>query len=214
MIDRNIYNQMKKKYWKIASWAVWCPQIDRAKSNMDNMDWAKDEDALCRILNRKFVFVGLNLSESYDPKTKIAWVNFHSGNSDGNSFKLRYALKDTPFWGAYMTDIIKVIRDKDSHKIVPAIKTKSTEVFSAIKNDHAVLERNIKKFEEEIALLGGQPVIVAFGDKAYKFLKPLEGKYKIEKLPHYSSPWKNIPKEQYREIVLETLKAYMQRSKK
>ena len=216
MLDRKIYNRMKKKYRKVASWAVWCDQIDKPTSNMGNMEWEKDEDALCRKLNPNFVFVGLNKSKRPKEESNIEgpWANFHSGYSNGNSFKLRYALKGTPFWGAYMTDIIKVIRDKDSNRIVPAINTNSQEICSAIKNDPVVRERNIKKFEEEIALLGGQPVIVAFGDKAYKFLKPLEGKYKIEKLPHYSPRWKNISKEEYREIVLETLKAYMRRGKK
>lgn len=221
MLDKKTYELMKKKYGRVGSWAVWDDQLDTPKSNMGNMAWADDEAKLCRILNPKFVFVGLNKSKrpnknskDENSNTKIPWKNFHSGYSNGNSFKLRYALKGSPFWGAYMTDIIKIIRDKDSNKFVPAINTNSQEILSAIKKDNTILERNIKKFKEEIARLGDNPVLVALGDKAYKFLKPLEGKYKIEKLPHYSSQWKNIPKEQYREIVLDTLKAYTSGAKK
>ena len=221
MLDKTIYRLMKRKYSDVGSWAVWDEQLDKLKSNMGNMAWAKDEEKLCSELNPNFVFVGLNKSkrpkeksEDENSNAKIPWKNFHSGYSGGNSFKLRYALKGTPFWGAYMTDIIKVVRDNDSNKFVPAINTNSEEMLAAIKKDITILERNIKKFKEEISLLGGNPVIVALGDKAHKLLKSLEGKYKIEKLPHYSPRWKNIPKEEYREIVLETLKAYASKAKK
>ena len=65
---------MKKKYGKVASWAVWCPQTDKKapKSNMGNMAWAKDEEKLCSELNSNFVFVELNKSKR--PKSvKFDW---------------------------------------------------------------------------------------------------------------------------------------------
>lgn len=40
MLDRKTYKLMKRKYGDDASWAVWCPQLDKAKSNMGNMEWA------------------------------------------------------------------------------------------------------------------------------------------------------------------------------
>ena len=95
--------------------------------------------------------------------------------------------------------------------LVQAIKTNSKKLVPKL--NKVTIERNRKKFEAELSLLGGNPVLVAFGNDAYKFIKPLEGKYKIEKLPHYSSR-DNIPKEEYREIVLETLKPYGKESKK
>lgn len=197
MLDRKTYKLMKKKYGGVGSWAVWCPQTDKnaPKSNMGNMDWAKDEDSLCSILNPGFVFVGLNLSDSHGKYSdaNTPWVNFHSGNPHGNSFKLRFALKDTQFWGAYMTDLIKVVKETDSKKVV-----------SKLKKDKALLERNIKNFEREISHLGGKPVLIALGKAVYKFLKPLEleGKYAVKELPHYSS---RINKEQYRAEVSKTL---------
>ncbi len=114
MLDRKTYKLMKKKYGGVGSWAVWCPQTDKnaPKSNMGNMDWTKNEDGLCSVLNPEFVFVGLNLSDSHGKYSdaNTPWVNFHSGNPHGNSFKLRFALKDTQFWGAYMTDLIKGVK--------------------------------------------------------------------------------------------------------
>lgn len=197
MLDRKTYKLMKKKYGGVGSWAVWCPQTDKnaPKSNMGNMEWAKDEDSLCSILNPGFVFVGLNLSDSHGKYSdaNTPWVNFHSGNPHGNSFKLRFALKDTSFWGAYMTDLIKGVKETDSKKVV-----------SKLKKDSALLERNLKEFEREISHLGGKPVLIALGKAVYKFLMPLEleGKYVVKELPHYSS---RINKERYRAEVSKTL---------
>lgn len=197
MLDKKTYKLMKKKYGGVGSWAVWCTQTDKGKpkSNMGNMDWTKDEDSLCSILNPGFVFVGLNLSDSHGKYSdaKTPWVNFHSGNPHGNSFKLRFALKDTSFWGAYMTDLIKGVKETDSKKVV-----------SKLKKDSALLEHNMKEFEREISHLGGKPVLIALGKAVYKFLMPLEleGKYVVKELPHYSS---RINKEQYRVEVSKTL---------
>ena len=128
------------------------------------------------------------------------WVNFHSGNPHGNSFKPRFALKDTSFWGAYMTDLIKGVKETDSKKVV-----------SKLKKDSALLERNMKEFEREISHLGGKPVLVALGKAVGKFLKPLEleGKYVVKELPHYSS---RINKEQYRAEVSKTIGKYINKT--
>ena len=198
MLDKKTYKLMKKKYGGVGSWAVWCTQTDKGKpkSNMGNMDWTKDEDGLCSVLNPEFVFVGLNLSDSHGKYSdaNTPWVNFHSGNPHGNSFKLRFALKDTSFWGAYMTDLIKGVKETDSKKVV-----------SKLKKDSALLERNLKEFEREISYLGGKPVLIALGKAVYKFLKSLEleGKYVVKELPHYSS---RINKEQYRAEFSKTLR--------
>ena len=204
MLDRKTYNLMKKKYGDVGSWAVWCPQTDKKapKSNMGNMDWTKGEDGLCSVLNPEFVFVGLNLSDSHGKYSdaNTPWVNFHSGNPHGNSFKLRFALKDTSFWGAYMTDLIKGVKETDSKKVV-----------SKLKKDSALLERNMKEFEREISHLGGKPVLVALGKAVGKFLKPLEleGKYVVKELPHYSS---RINKEEYRAEVSKTIGKYINKT--
>ena len=204
MLDRKTYKLMKKKYGGVGSWAVWCPQTDKnaPKSNMGNMDWTKDEDGLCSVLNPEFVFVGLNLSDSHGKYSdaNTPWVNFHSGNPHGNSFKLRFALKDTSFWGAYMTDLIKGVKETDSKKVV-----------SKLKKDSALLEHNMKEFEREISHLGGKPVLVALGKAVGKFLKTLEleGKYVVKELPHYSS---RINKEQYRAEVLKTIGKYINKT--
>ena len=222
MIDRNIYNQMKKKYGKVASWAVWCDQLGKPKSNMGDMEWARDEKSLLPKLNPKFVLVGLNKSKRKKNKlqndndendnAKTLWKNFHSGNSRGHSYKLRYALKGTKLWGAYMTDIIKVVPGKDSNKDAHAVETNSKEIIRVIKKDRPTLERNIKKFESEISLLGVKPVLIALGKDVRNLFEYLKGKYDILELPHYS--YSKINKEQYRVKVFKTLKEYTRGAKK
>lgn len=207
MLDKTIYRLMKRKYSDVGSWAVWDDQLDKPKSNMGNMAWAKDEEKLCSELNPNFVFVGLNKSKRPDENLKdensnarIPWKNFHSGNSRSHSYKLRYALKGTTFWGAYMTDLLKDVEKTDSKKVV-----------SRFKKDKAALEKQIKDFEREISHLGGKPVLVALGKAVGKFLKPLEleGKYVVKELPHYSS---RINKEEYRAEVSKTIGKYINKT--
>ena len=223
MLDRKTYKLMMKKYGGVGSWAVWCPQTDKdaPKSNMGNMEWAEDEGKLCFELNPNFVFVGLNKSKrrnqskspEKDSDTKPAWKNFHSGTSHGNSFKIRYALTGTPFWGAYMTDLIKQMPDdENAKKVVKAIETKSKDVVCRLKKNKALLERNLKNFEREISHLGGKPVLIALGDDVFDFLQLFNGKYKILPLTHYS--YTGINKEQYRDEVMKILRKYRRWAKK
>ena len=199
MLDRKIYNLMKRKYGDVGSWAVWCPQTDKnaPKSNMGNMEWAEDEDKLCEKLTPNIVFVGLNKSKRSKEKANIKtpWNNFHSGNSRSHSYKLRYALAGTSFEGAYMTDLFKDVEETDSKKVV-----------SIFKKDKAALEKQIKDFEREISHLGGKPVLIALGDAVFGFLQLFDDKYKILPLTHYSYTGTN--KEQYRDKVRKISRKY------
>ena len=186
MIDRKTYNLMKK-YGDDASWAVWSSQTEKGKpkSNMGDMEWARDEKSLLPKLNPKFVLVGLNKSKRKKNKrqndndendnVKTLWKNFHSGNSRGHSYKLRYALKGTKFWGAYMTDLLKGVKGTNSKKVMLKFRKNKT-----------ALAKQMKDFESEVSLLGGKPVLVALGKDVFSFLQPLKNKYKILPLTHYS----------------------------
>lgn len=124
MINQSNYNELKERYWNVSSWTIWSQPIDsQPKSNMGSLDVFDDPDLLNK-LNTKFVFVGLNGSGKhdgfYDPNKP--WHNYHSDNPRGNDFKLRYALNATPFWGSYITDIIKDYVEVDSGKVVKYTK--------------------------------------------------------------------------------------------
>jgi hypothetical protein len=139
------------------------------------------------ILKNNVVMVGLNISRSFSE----AFRNFHDPNPRANDFKIRYAFENTEYYGAYMTDIIKgfeMINSKD--------------VLKYLKENPAVIKRNVDRFREELRdLESREPIILAFGVTAYKIIKNELKQWEYSKLvmlTHYSH---QISKEKYREKV-------------
>ena len=180
---------IKEKYGLLASWAVWAEVGDSPKSNMGDLS-IFDDPSIIDSLNENIVFVGLNISRG---SIKIPLANFHDPSPRATDFKTRFALKSTPYWGGYMTDIIKNYDEIDSGKIP-----------SFLKDNPKVETENIKAFEEELADLESQdPLIAAFGGLAFKILKRnFEDKYRILPLPHYAN---YESKEKYRTKVINVL---------
>ena len=125
-------------------------------------------------------------------ETKV-FVNFHNKCTKSQDFKIRYAFRETEFYGAYMTDIIKNFEEKISENVSSYLK----------KNKEFEL-KNIKLFEQEIIdLKCSDPLIIAFGNITYNILnKHLGQKYRIKKVMHFSQ---QISKENYKTIVWKTL---------
>jgi len=48
--------------------------------------------------------------------------NFHPDYSTAHDYKLRYALKETPLWGAYIKDIINAFEQKASEKLMSYLR--------------------------------------------------------------------------------------------
>ena len=195
MLEREKYELMKQKYSHVGSWAIWGLQGAKPKSNTDNMSWVRDPDLLLKI-NTGYVFVGLNWSRgdiSYGGQ--IPWANFHSGSPHQNDFKLRYALRETKYWGSYITDVIKLYSEPDSSK-----------VKTYIRQHPEVVEENIKEFVDEITILGENNTLIALGNDVYDILnKWLGNDYRIIKIMHYSN---HISKEEYKDCIMETLSSY------
>ena len=170
MIEEKIYEELKSKYGKCSSWAVWADQGERPKSNTSDLS-IFDSDDVVNELNSDYVFVGLNVSRD---DCKEDWSNFHSPSPFQNDYKLRYAFKGTPFWGSYMTDVIKGYSDPDSKSVESILKSRDR------------VRRNIECLNKELDLLG-RPKIFAFGNTAYRLLtEHLSGHGDIIKLKHYS----------------------------
>ena len=153
-----------------------------------------EDPRLLEKLHNKFVLVGLNGSGKHDEFLEFnkAWYNFHSDYSYGHDYKMRYAFEGTPIWGSYITDIIKYYQEVDSGKVAKYVKS-----------NPSVHKENIDSFEEELTLLGGNPVLVALGGPTYTFLKEnLVSDYKIVRIKHYSY---TIGPEVYRKECLELL---------
>lgn len=193
MITLDKFNFIKDKYGYYASWAIWANQGERPKSNIGDLrvlDPAINE-TLLPILNPNVVFVGLNISKG-EIKTPLA--NFHSSYSRATDFKIRYAFKDSPFWGGYMTDIIKDLEEINSGKV---------EKF--LRENEEIERQNVDRFRQELMDIGtSEPTLIAFGNAAFKVLKRnLKNEFKILKIYHYAH---FMNKEDYRAHVWRVCK--------
>jgi len=186
-VSQDRLKDIKKECGDRASWALWKDKNEKGKEK-SNMGDTTIFDTSSDLLNPNIVFVGLNISK----KIEIPFANFHSTSPRANDYKIRYALKDTPLWGGYMTDIIKDYEEKASGT-----------VMKYVKNNPEFLQQNIKSFEEELQFIGSnQPIIIAFGNDCYDLLKKnLKCADKVYKISHYS--YTCITKEKLKEQIKE-----------
>ena len=196
MISKEVFEKMAKKYGDVGSWAVWEDVGDKPKSNMGAMnifDLDKNPNLL-NTLNNQVIMVGLNFSRPLIPSDPFK--NFHDLNPRAQDFKIRYAFKNTEYYGAWMTDVIKYKEEVDSNKLLKEIR-----------NDFNFIKENIESFRKELSELGAQrPLILAFGVETYKLLKAHlnTNEYScLVQLTHYSH---QISKENYKLNVEEQLK--------
>jgi len=194
MIDGQQFENIKRNHGSYASWAVWADASDKAKSNMGEISHFKNESVL-GFLKNNIVMVGLNLSSS-GPSSE-PFLNFHSRNPRANDFKIRYAFKDSLYYGAYMTDIIKT-----------RVEVVAKNVMRYLKEHPKAIEENLETFREEMQdLKATAPVILSFGKDTYSLLnKNLNrNEYsKLIRLTHYSH---RISKETYKETVFKEIES-------
>jgi hypothetical protein len=197
LITRERFELIRNRHGKYGSWAVWQSQVGgKPKSGMGEMGMFSDHrwEELLPLLRPNVLMVGLNFSRSLaDPQP---FRNFHDPSPRANDFKIRHAFVGTEFYGAYMTDVIKLFEEVDSK-----------EVIRHLRNNPDLIEENIRFFRHEISDLGAiRPTILAFGKDAYALLKsalePEEYGHLI-KLTHYSH---RIEKESYRREVWEQIR--------
>ena len=193
MITREKFDFVKKKYGPVASWAIWAHEDKEPKSNMGDLTVLDPEinKNLLSELNPNVVLVALNFSENVDHKP---FENFHAGGKF-QDYKTRYALRGSPAWGGYMTDIIKDYPEKESDRLVEYLKT-----------DKSIEQSNVEYFRQELRDIGVEkPKLIAFGNDVYDILKRNLPKFEIVKIPHYAH---FISKEKYREQVKTTLQNF------
>ena len=189
MITKEKFYFIKEKYGSVASWAIWAHEDEEPKSNMGDLTVLDPEinKNLLSELNPNVVLVALNFSEDVNHKP---FENFHAGGKF-QDYKTRYALRDSPYWGGYMTDIIKDYPEKESDKIAEYLKT-----------DKALEQSNIESFRQELRDIGAEkPTLVAFGNAVYDILKRNLPEFEIVKITHYAH---FVSKEKYREQVKQS----------
>ncbi len=191
MIDLQQFENIKYKHGSYASWAVWANASEKkSKSNMCDLS-VFDDASVLSLLRNDVVMVGLNFSVLRDaPKP---FFNFHG--KGGGAFKIRYAFNDSPYYGAYMTDIIKGQQEVDAKNMMQHLKANPEDV-----------PRNVDIFREELRdLRATAPIILAFGNDAHKLLCENLDKSeyrRLIKLTHYSY---RMSKEKYKEVVFKEI---------
>lgn len=195
MISRALYDKVEARYGSVASWAVWEPQGDRPKSNMGahNVFNLEKNRTLLDTLRNDTVMLGLNLSR--EVKAARTFSNFHDESPHANDFKIRYAFEGTPYYGSYMTDVLKNLVIPDSQ-----------DVRRYLSNNPALVEPHIAALVAEFADLECErPTLLAFGRDAYGLLADHLDKrlYRsLIRLTHYSH---QMNKEKYRVEVLSQI---------
>jgi hypothetical protein len=147
---------MKNRHGACASWAVWALPSGAPKSNMGDLQILDEHanPALLQTLDPGVVMVGLNISRRVPNEP---FRNFHDPSAAANDFKIRYAFRDTDFWGAYMTDVIKGLVQPVSGMLLKYLREKP-EVVS----DHLRVFRSGNSWTSGTPvpsswLLGAQP---------------------------------------------------------
>lgn len=195
MITRELFEKIEDANGSFASWAVWEPIGSKKKSNMgpNNILDPDINPQLLKTLNTNIVMVGLNFSREI--QNPMPFANFHDESRHAHDFKIRYAFMATPYYGAYMTDVLKDV-----------VELNSQDVDKVINNPES-LQKHIYTFEQELEFIeSNKPLILAFGKKAYNILKRHLNKTKYNQLiqiRHYSD---HIGEEEYKNKVMQQLK--------
>ena len=191
MITAEKFHKIRKEYGHYASWAVWADQGDSPKSNIADLSVldAEKNHTLLEVLNPEVIFIGLNISRPIESPLG----NFHDPRPSATDYKIRYALQNTPYWGGYMTDIIKDFEEKASGKMI-----------SYLRSNPEFEKENVKTLQSEIEVLSPKdPIIIAFGRDAEAIVnRHLKGSLRVYRIPHYAN---YVSKEKYRAQVLDVL---------
>jgi hypothetical protein len=177
-MDIEKFNFIKQKYGYLASWAIWKEQGNHPPmfniGDLSVLDPQQNPNLLSQ-LKPDVVFVGLNTSTDINDLGPFS--NFHSSSPHAQDYKIRFALKDTELWGAYMTDIIKDYPELHGQTVVNYLNANPD-----------VEEKNIDIFREELKDLGTEnPTIIAFGNAAHSILtRNLNNEFNIFQVTHYA----------------------------
>ncbi|MCG3136184.1 MAG: hypothetical protein HJJLKODD_00009 [Phycisphaerae bacterium] len=187
MITIEKYVEIRERFGHFSSWAIWADDGKNPKDNIDDMSVLNPDSnpSLLGTLHGNSILLGLNISRIIERP----YGNFHDSRPTATDFKIRYALRGTPLWGSYMTDVIKDFEEKTSGRLMSFLR--SNEDFE---------QNNIQKLREEIECLGfSNPVLVTFEKDAEKITRRnLCKEFIFVGIPHYAN---YFSKENYREKV-------------
>lgn len=182
MITKQQYETLKKEFGKVASFAVWKNDIDDLDffSRFDDFD-KEQQNAKLPDDSPIYVFVALNPAKTIGRD----FESFHCGKS--KDYLLRNCLKDTKFWGSYITDLFK---DKDlvtadrselNKKLKESPRHYEDAAMRALSREIEILETgNGKKYV----------VLIVVGKTTWNYFKQFENGLYLPRpaicVPHYS----------------------------
>jgi hypothetical protein len=146
---------------------------------------------LLETLRPDVVMLGLNRSRVF-PGT---FFNFHPDYPEAQDYKIRYAFTGIPYYGAYMTDLIKELYE-----------VKSGNLLQQLAENPSLVSENVQWLLEEFDdLKCPAPTVIAFGGNTHRLAKehvPSKHYSRLVRVTHYSH---YISKEAYRARVLAEL---------
>ena len=178
-VSDRVYSNIKKKWGHRTSWAVWADdEMLEGRPSTSNIEDTglfdkRTNPAILELCNPNFILLGLNCSNKIKLDT---FANFHSAK--GGDYKLRYALKNSPLWGAYMTDFFKDHSELSGKKALAYYKKNPLKV-----------QENVASLREEIRELEAQsPTIVCLGWGLYEtnYIQKNFPELSVIHIPHYA----------------------------
>jgi hypothetical protein len=200
-MDIQKFHAIKEKYGSFASWAVWGQEINKPKENVGDLSVFEniETSSLLSELKPNFILVALNPSRelvALNPSREgelVKFANFHSHSPNAQDYKLRFAVRGTPLWGAYITDAIKDYPELNSNNVKQHL------------SDNPECERrNIEALLNEVEdVCATNPIFFALGQAVHGILKRHLAEYhRVIKITHYSH---RISKEKYRQEIVGML---------
>ena len=197
MVKKEKYEKLKKEFGEYSSWAIWDDsKPEKPKSGVEGLSAFEEKNLskTLKLLNTDYILFGLNAAK-HEHFACEDWSSFHSSDiKKQQDYKIRYALKNTKLWGSYITDVFKGFPETDSKKLKEAVK-----------KDHQMLVKAKQDLKKELQIIGGDPILIAFGNDSYKYLKTICSDLEVKniiKIRHYSA-WGG--QEKYRSAIWEQL---------
>jgi len=194
-ISRTRFEQIKAKWGRYSSWAVWAPLQpgDRPTARVGDLS-VLDPDANPKLLDSlttDLVLLGLNASSR--EIASVPFRNFHDPSGDAKDYRLRFAVAGTDHEGAFVTDILEGLHQTDSGEV-----KRWTEANPILVREH------FERLDEKLQDLGSSdPLLAALGGQAFELARRHFGdSRRIIKLTHYSH---RMNLEDYREKFLAAI---------
>ena len=146
--DQSKFDELAAKYGWCSSWAVWDPAYPEDAAIIANH---------VAELKTSVVLVALNISR----EIRNDWQNFH-GHLGEHARKLMYAFNESPYRGAYMTDLIKGEVEPNADRLMAKVRSGKIDLC-----------KHVNAFNAEMSHVGvhKHSLFILFGDKVEKLFR-------------------------------------------